>query len=130
MQEAVFRQYAQVVQQNFGIQLPIEKKTLLESRLFKLFNSHLGEAGFGDEKEFLNYVLEDASGKGLRLLAEAITTHHTFFMREADHFDFYAKQVLPYLEEHIKDGDVRTWCAACSSGEESYTMAMIMAEYF
>ena len=51
-------------------------------------------------------------------------------MREADHFDFFGKQVLPYLESCIRDGDVRTWCAACSSGEESYTLAMIMADFF
>lgn len=128
MQESIFQQYAQLVQDNFGIQLPGEKKALLESRLFKLLND--GENGFSDEREFLQYVKEDASGKGLAMLAEAITTHHTFFMREADHFAFFGKKVLPYLAAAIKDGDVRTWCAACSSGEESYTLAMIMAEFF
>lgn len=130
MQEALFQQYAQVVQGNFGIQLPIEKKALLESRLFKLLSNHINEAGFADETDFLHYVREDASGTAMNLLAEAITTHHTFFMRESDHFNFFGKQVLPYLASTIKDGDVRTWCAACSSGEESYTLAMIMSEFF
>ena len=114
----------------YRIQLPIEKKALLESRLFKLLSNHINEAGFADETDFLHYVREDASGTAMNLLAEAITTHHTFFMREADHFNFYSKQVLPYLASTIKDGDVRTWCAACSSGEESYTLAMIMSEFF
>ena len=109
MQEALFQQYARLVQQHFGIQLPLEKKALLESRLFKLLNERHGQPGFGDEQEFLDYVLEDASGQALTLLSEAITTHHTFFMREADHFDFFGKQVLPYLESCIRDGDVRTW---------------------
>ena len=130
MQEELFQQYAYLVHQRFGIQLPPEKKSLLESRLFKLLNNHLGEPGFGDEEEFLRYLGNDASGRAMGLLAEAITTHHTFFMREADHFDFFGQQVLPYLAESIRDGDVRTWCAACSSGEESYTMAMVMAEFF
>lgn len=130
MQEALFQQYASIVQDNFGIQLPMEKKALLESRLFKLLSSHAGEPGFADEMDFLHYVRHDASGKALELLSEAITTHHTFFMREAEHFDFFARHVLPYLADSIKDGDVRTWCAACSSGEESYTLAMIMADFF
>ena len=108
MQEALFQQYAQVVQDNFGIQLPIEKKALLESRLFKLLSNHINEAGFADETDFLHYVREDASGTAMKLLAEAITTHHTFYMREADQFNFYSKQVLPYLASTIKDGDVRT----------------------
>ena len=59
MQEALFQQYAQLVQQHFGIQLPLEKKALLESRLFKLLNERHGQPGFGDEQEFLDYVLED-----------------------------------------------------------------------
>lgn len=130
MQESLFQQYAQVVQQQFGIQLPPEKKALLESRLFKLLNDNSGRPEYADEKAFLEYIRIDASGKALRMLSEAITTHHTFFMREADHFDFYSREVLPYLEESIADGDVRTWCAACSSGEESYTMAMALSDYF
>lgn len=130
MQEALFWQYAQIVKQHFGIELPIEKKALLEARLFKLLNDRQGMPGFGDAQEFLRYVLQDASGRALHLLSEAITTHHTFFMREAEHFDFYAREVLPYLEQTIKDGDMRTWCAACSSGEESYTLAMLLADRF
>ena len=54
MQEALFQQYARLVQQHFGIQLPLEKKALLESRLFKLLNERHGQPGFGDEREFLN----------------------------------------------------------------------------
>jgi len=130
MQEALFWQYAQIVQQNFGIQLTIEKKALLESRLFKLFNNKLEQSGFADDESFLAYVKEDASGTALKLLAEAITTHHTFFMREPEHFDFFGRQVLPYLERTVTDGDVRTWCAACSSGEEAYILEMQLMDFF
>lgn len=130
MQEALFGKFAQVVHQNFGIQLTMEKKALLESRLFKLLNNRIGEPGFGSEEEFFEYVSDDKSGEALKLLAEAITTHHTFFMREADHFEFFGKQVLPYLEKTINDGDVRTWCAACSSGEEAYILEMQLLDFF
>lgn len=130
MKDGLFRQYASVIHQQFGIQLPIDKKALLESRLFKVLNDNVGRPGFGDEEEFLNYVKSDSSGQALGMLSEAITTHHTFFMREQDHFTFYGEHVLPYLEGAIRDGDVRTWCAACSSGEESYTLAMLLHDYF
>jgi chemotaxis protein methyltransferase CheR len=118
------------VTQNFGIQLPPEKKALLESRLFKLKNDNMGRPELASDEAFLKYIREDKTGKGLAMLAEAITTHHTFFMREADHFSFYEKEVLPYLEKSIRDGDVRTWCAASSTGEEAYTLAMMLEDHF
>ncbi|MCR5176058.1 MAG: protein-glutamate O-methyltransferase CheR [Anaerovibrio sp.] len=130
MKQSVFQQFSALVQQNFGIQLPQEKKALLESRLFKLMNENNTRPELASEEAFLEYIKGDASGCGLAMLAEAITTHHTFFMREADHFDFYAREVLPFLAETIKDGDVRTWCAASSTGEEAYTLAMLLSDYF
>lgn len=132
MKDSLFWKFSAVVHSNFGIRLPIEKKALLESRLFKLMNDHLQEKRpeLSSEEAFLEYVQTDPTGKGLAMLSEAITTHHTFFMREADHFRYYGDTVLPYLEAVIRDGDVRTWCAAASSGEEAYTLAMVMADYF
>lgn len=130
MRDELFQQYASVIHQQFGIQLPADKKALLESRLFKLFSDHAGQANYANEDAFLCYLRNDGSGRAVSQLAEAITTHHTFFMREQDHFRFFADQVLPYLGHSISDGDVRTWCAACSSGEESYTLAMLLHDYF
>lgn len=129
MQEALFWQYARIVKRNFGIQLTIEKKALLEARLFKLLNRHIGEPCFADEQAFYDYIREDVTGRAMGLLAEAITTHHTFFMREADHFDFFGQRVLPYLAQTIKDGDLRVWCAACSSGEEAYILQMEIQDF-
>ena len=130
MNQSLFQQFAALVTQNFGIQLPPEKKALLESRLFKLKNDNMGRPELASDEAFLKYIREDKTGKGLAMLAEAITTHHTFFMREADHFSFYEKEVLPYLEKSIRDGDVRTWCAASSTGEEAYTLAMMLEDHF
>lgn len=51
-------------------------------------------------------------------------------MREADHFFYFRDIALPCLASMTKDKDLRTWSAGCSSGEEPYTLAMIMDEYF
>ena len=130
MRDALFQQFATVIHQQFGIQLPMDKKALLESRLFKLLNNNVGKPEYANEEAFLRYVQNDVTGKALAQLSEVITTHHTFFMREQDHFQFFGDTVLPELENYIKDGDVRTWCAACSSGEESYTLAMQLHDFF
>jgi chemotaxis protein methyltransferase CheR len=128
MTEKEFLQYAEYVKQNFGIKLSKEKKSLLESRLYKLFKNN-----FSDDMtngEFYEYLVKDKTGKAREMLADAVTTNHTFFMREAEHFSCFANTVLPYWAEEIKDRDLRVWCAACSSGEESYTLAMIIQEFF
>lgn len=129
MTQLEFQNYARYVQTNFGIQLPQEKKTLLESRLYKLFCDNDGPE-FTNAKTFFTYLQQDKSGKARSMLADAITTNHTYFMRETDHFDYFRDTVLPYWAGHITDGDVRTWCAASSSGEEPYTLAMIMHDFF
>lgn len=51
-------------------------------------------------------------------------------MREVEHFYYFRDTVLPYIEDNISDGDLRIWCAGCSSGEESYTLQMFMTDYF
>ena len=129
MDDNLFAAYAGYVRTHFGIQLPPAKKALLESRLYKLFVSQKHDE-FHDAESFMRYLRQDQSGKAQAIMANTITTNHTYFMREKDHFRFYADHVLPYWEHRIKNGDVRTWCAACSSGEEAYTLAMILEDYF
>lgn len=66
----------------------------------------------------------------MKVFIERITTNHTFFMREVDHFNFFREKVLPYLCKVVRNKDLRIWSAGCSSGEEPYTLAMIIDEYF
>lgn len=129
MDAATFQSYATVVAREFGIQLPPAKKALLESRLQRLFSDEPTLSG-SDAANFLTALRRDGSGRLLRFLAEAITTHHTYFMREADHFTFYRDMVLPWIEQVATDGDIRTWCAASSTGQEAYTLAMLLEDYF
>ena len=130
MEQSLFLAYAAIVDREFGIQLPQEKKALLESRLQRLLSEGGPASRYRDEAEFLKALKQDGSGRLLRQLAEAITTHHTYFMREADHFDYYRDTVLPWLASTIHDGDIRTWCAASSTGQEAYTLAMLLQDQF
>lgn len=131
MDGGTFQAYAAIVEREYGIQLPNEKQALLESRLVKMLNEHQGEGPFHDASSFLRWLQEDRTGRAVRLLGEAITTHHTYFMREKEHFDIFKERTLPWLEETAApDRDLRVWCAASSTGEEPYTLAMLMADYF
>ena len=101
MDQACFAAYAQIVQQAFGIQLPPEKKALLESRLFKLFQ-HEDErlpASCRTATGFLTWLRKDTTGRARKLLSEAITTHHTYFLREEDHFWYFRDIVLPWIAQ-------------------------------
>ncbi len=124
--EKEFELLSEYIKSNYGIYLKKEKQTLLRGRLSGVLN----EMGFTNFMQYYNYMLADKSGGGLMTLVDKITTNHTYFMREPDHFHYFKKVVLPYLESSVKDRDLRIWSAACSSGEESYTLAMIIDEYF
>jgi len=111
-----------------GIQLPASKHTLIEGRLRK----RLRLCGFKQFNEYLDYVLENDEGKNERLhLIDAITTNKTDFFREKDHFSFLVEQALPAMEKsRNQDGslELNIWSAGCSSGEEAYTLSMVLNE--
>ncbi len=121
-----FVQLSNYIKENYGIFLKKEKKMLVEGRLQQV----LEKMGFQRFTDFYQYVISDKSGNAARLLTDKITTNHTFFMREADHFHYLQKEILPHLSLSIKHKDLRVWCAACSSGEEAYTLSMIIDDYF
>ncbi len=114
------------VKNNYGINLTSEKKSLIYSRL----KSVLDKQGLKNFTEYYDYLLKDRTGNAIMTFIDKITTNHTFFMREIDHFEFLKSTILPQIEENSKDKDVRIWCAGCSSGEESYTLEIILTEYF
>ena len=121
-----FAQLSQFIKLNYGIHLKEEKMTLVNGRLHNV----LLENGFENFTDYYNYVIADKSGKAIIQLIDKITTNHTFFMREADHFYYYRDKILPYLTTTVRDKDLRIWCAASSTGEEAYTLAMIVDEFF
>ncbi|MDF3001780.1 MAG: methyltransferase, CheR-type [Bacillota bacterium] len=121
-----FRQFADYIKANFGIYFKDEKKTLIEGRL----GHKLATLNFASLTEYMNYVRADKTGQAMADMLDRITTNHTFFLREPEHFYYFRDVVLPYLIQTVKDRDLRIWSAACSSGEEPYTLAMILDEYF
>jgi chemotaxis protein methyltransferase CheR len=94
----------------------------------RLHNVLLQE-GFINFTEYYKYLVSDQTGKAVITLLDKITTNHTFFMRESDHFYYFRDKVLPHLSKTVKDKDLRIWCAASSTGEEPYTLAMILDEF-
>lgn len=125
LKDSEFRELTGYMKENYGINLT-EKKLLIEGRLSNMIT----EKGFSDFSDYLKSVFKDTSGNEISSLINKLTTNHTFFMREADHFAYFRDTVLPYLEGSTKTKDLRIWSAGCSSGEEPYTLAMIIADYF
>ena len=80
--------------------------------------------------DYFDYVLSDNTGNEVANLVNKITTNHTFFMREPRHFSYLMEKVLPELKSEVKNKDLRIWSAGCSSGEEPYTIAFIIDEFF
>lgn len=121
-----FDQLSAYIKANYGIYLKQEKKALVIGRLQNV----LIQNSFKNFSEYYDYIIADKTGTAVSTLLDKITTNHTFFMREADHFYYFRDVVLPYLSNKVTDRDLRIWCAGCSSGEEPYTLAMIIDEYF
>jgi chemotaxis protein methyltransferase CheR len=121
-----FKQLSEFIHFNYGIHLKEEKQALVNGRLYNV----LQQAGFKSFTDYYNHLIEDKTGEAVITLIDKITTNHTFFMREADHFYYFRDKVLPYLASTVGDKDLRIWCAASSTGEEPYTLAMIIDEFF
>jgi chemotaxis protein methyltransferase CheR len=125
--EKEFHQIRDYIKRSVGINLGEEKKSLIYSRL----RSTLQEKGFEDFSQYFQYLTSDKTGDALIAFINKVTTNHTFFMREVDHFDYFRDTVLPYIAETFHtQRDLRLWCAGCSSGEESYTLQMIIQDFF
>jgi chemotaxis protein methyltransferase CheR len=115
-----------LVYEKSGITLHSGKRALVTARLQKVLK--LG--GFGSFKDYLRCVKADTSGGEVTTLLNAIATNHTAFFREPQHFEFLAKVVLAPLYARSDTLPVLGWSAACSSGEEPYTIAMTAFEQY
>ena len=116
-----------LVYERFGIALGEHKKSLVVGRLQKV----LMQRGFRTFQEYYEWLQRDGSEAALEELANRITTNHTFFNREPAHFEFFAEKFLGQLVPARRSAgrrEIRIWCAGCSSGEEPYTLMMLMRE--
>lgn len=112
------------VKDNYGVNLS-KKKTLIEGRL----SNHVLSNGYDNYTDYFNMVLKDKTGNEISVLINKLTTNHTYFCREKDHFDFYRDTVLPWVDKSLKTKDLRVWSAGCSSGQEPYTLSMTTLNY-
>ena len=122
-----FKHIAALVYDAFGIVLNQEKKSLVINRLGKT----LRDRSLPSFAAYIHLVENDRSGAELSLLANAISTNHTFFYREPKHFDHLSQVALPDIlkkQRAKSEYDLRVWCAASSTGEEPWTLAMLIRE--
>lgn len=129
MSESDFAFFSSLIQDRCGIKMPSVKKTMLESRLRKRLR-HLGLNTFSD---YLDYV-DSPAGKNSEIISmiDVVTTNKTDFFREPAHFEYLYNHALPTLIDKYgagKDRELMVWSAGCSSGEEAYTLAMVIADY-
>ncbi|MBN1649636.1 MAG: chemotaxis protein CheR [Spirochaetales bacterium] len=125
LSKQAFQKLSQFIEKNLGIKMPENKQVMLESRLQK----RLKKLDYSSFEKYLEYLF---SSEGMineyPRLIDAVTTNKTDFFREPKHFDFLVENVLGVglfrQKKHL-----RLWSAASSTGEEPYTLALVMEEY-
>ncbi len=105
-----------------GIKLESGKEELVKARLVKILN----RLELQDVESYLELVKRDTSGEELKRMVDVLTTNKTSFFRENEHFEFLRRTIAPGWA--AATGPLRLWCAGCSSGEEPYTLAIVLAE--
>ncbi|NLW79516.1 MAG: chemotaxis protein CheR [Ruminococcaceae bacterium] len=113
------------VLKNFGIDLS-KKRVLIQGRL----TTTLQQKGFANFTDYIQFVMADKTGTEVNLLLNKLTTNLTYFMREKEHFDYVRDVVLPEFDRAGGKREIRVWSAGCSSGEEPYTLAMTIMDYY
>lgn len=123
-----YRKLADYIREEWGIEFPSGKQVMVETRLGKRARA-LGLASLAEYYEYL--LTGEGRAEEAEYLIDAITTHKTDFFREPAHFELLTSLVVPDLAVKFGAGLIRpltVWCAASSTGEEPYTLAMVLAE--
>ena len=119
-----FLDFVKYMHENYGIDLS-KKRVLIEGRLSNLIIKK-GMTSFG---EFLESVKKNNKDE-ITALVNKLTTNYTYFYREENHFNYLREVILPRIEKENKTKTINIWSAGCSSGEEPYTIAMVLDDYF
>ena len=117
-----FRRVRQIAYERAGLAIPAGKEGLVRSRLSK----RLRERRIGSFSAYLNAVAADSNGEEMVKLIDLLTTNKTDFFREPAHFDYLLAKVMPAIMAARKP--LRIWSAGCSTGEEPYTLSMLLKE--
>jgi|JFJP01.1.fsa_nt_gi chemotaxis protein methyltransferase CheR len=127
MTDAEFATLSSFIFQEFGIKMPLQKKLLLQGRL----RSRLNARKIDSFTEYINFLFS-SEGKQIELvnMIDVVTTNKTDFFREPEHFDFLYENILTEKLPIKKHSEVyKVWSAGCSTGEEPYTIAIILSEF-
>ena len=125
LNENDFRKLITFIKGRFGIDLS-QKRQLIVGRL----SNTVVSMGYSTFTEYIDHILSQKNPQDIELMLNKLTTNYTFFLRESAHFDYFRDTVLPYLEKTKRDHVLSIWSAGCSSGQEPYTLSMILKEYF
>ena len=122
-----FNRLSDFIYKKYGIQMPKRKKIMLQSRLQK----RLRELNISNFKEYCNYVFshEGKENEVIHMI-DVVSTNKTDFFRESKHFDYLQSMILPeYVNPKTINRKIKVWSAGCSSGEEPYTIAIIISDF-
>lgn len=122
MERETFKNFQEIILKESGISLSDEKMPLLSSRIGKRMRT----LSLTTPDAYLQFVKDSPGGEELNHLIDAISTNVTHFFREPEHFDFFTKALKAW--EHEGRSEIRLWCAAASSGEEPYSLAITASE--
>jgi len=124
LQDATFKQLRDFIYEKSGIYIADSKKYLLENRLIK----RIQEKKLAGYEDYLYLLLYGNSTDELIRLFDIVTTNETFFFRESQQLDVFIDHLVPSILKKQGAKDISVWSAACSTGEEPYTLAMLLLE--
>ena len=119
-----FLEFVKIMHKNYGIDLS-KKRILIEGRLSNLIE----RKGMKNFSQYLDNIKNNDKDE-ITMLINKLTTNYTYFYREENHFKYLKEVFLPHEEKNNKQKVLNIWSAGCSSGEEPYTLAMVMNDYF
>lgn len=126
MTDREFDRIVAYMRNRYGIEMK-DKRSIVSGRL----DNHVGALGYSNYTEIMNAAERNPKGPEDKMLVDILTTNYTYFMREFEHFEFWKNDVLAELKQREeRSKDLRIWCGASSTGEEPYTIAMILNDYF
>ena len=119
--QASFNQIREYIHRTAGITIGPEKSSMVTSRLWR----RLELTGCASYENYLAFISSNEGVEERCLMLDLLTTNETYFFREPAHFRRLAHEILP----QVRPRPVRVWCAAASTGEEPYSLAMVLADH-
>ena len=124
LKEEEFQKFKSLIKKEAGINLKGLRLQFVQSRLAK----RLRVLSLNNFTEYYEYLIKNYD-KEKKDFINSFTTNETYFFRENHHFEYLKKEFLPFLETK-KSKTIRIWSSACSTGEEPYTLAIALPDYF